>query len=219
MLFEKTSKIKIDIISDVVCPWCVVGYKRLEQALKELDVEDKFEIEWHPYELNPTISLEGENAVEYLAKKYNMSVEKVNSFQETLTKNGAELGFTFNYYADMKTVNTRDAHIMLSFAKEFAQQTELKMRLFSAHFTEQKDISKREVLVQIIQSMGLDKDAFRARLDDKNARKSIQEEEEYWHQKGVNAVPTMVFNTKSSMNGAYPVETYKQVLSELLGLK
>jgi len=211
-----THKIKIDIISDVVCPWCLIGYKRLEHAMKELGVEDKFELVWNPFELNPTMSLEGEDAVSYLAHKYTMSVDQVKSTQATITKNGAELGFTFNYYDGMKTVNTRNAHILLDFAKEFGKQTELKMRLFSAHFSEKKDISNRHTLGEIVQSIGLDKDIFLAKLDDERAREKVQEAEEYWHKQNISAVPTMLFNHEMMMNGAYPVETYKKVLTELL---
>jgi len=211
-----THKIKIDIISDVVCPWCLIGYKRLEHAMKELGVEDKFELVWNPFELNPTMSLEGEDAVSYLAHKYTMSVDQVKSTQATITKNGAELGFTFNYYDGMKTVNTRNAHILLDFAKEFGKQTELKMRLFSAHFSEKKDISNRHTLGEIVQSIGLDKDIFLAKLDDERARENVQDAEEYWHKQNISAVPTMLFNHEMMMNGAYPVETYKKVLTELL---
>ena len=211
-----TNKIKIDIISDVVCPWCIIGYKRLEHAMKELGVEDKFELVWNPFELNPTMSLEGEDAVSYLAHKYTMSIEQVKSTQASITKNGAELGFTFNYYDGMKTVNTRNAHILLDLAKEFGKQTELKMRLFSAHFSEKKDISNRDVLGEIVQSIGLDKDLFLAKLEDDNARGKVQDAEEYWHRQNISAIPTMIFNNEMIMNGAYPVETYKKVLTELL---
>lgn len=211
-----TNKIKIDIISDVVCPWCLIGYKRLEHAMKELDVEDKFELVWNPFELNPTMSLEGEDAVSYLAHKYTMSVDQVKSSQASITQNGAELGFTFNYFDGMKTVNTRNAHILLDFAKEFGKQTELKTRLFSAHFTEKKDISSRYVLGELIQSIGLDKDIFLAKLDEESARQKIQDAEEYWHSQNISAVPTMIFNNEMIMNGAYPVGTYKKVLTELL---
>jgi len=211
-----TNKIKIDIISDVVCPWCLIGYKRLEHAMKELGVEDKFELVWHPFELNPTMSLEGEDAVSYLAHKYTMSVDQVKSTQASISKNGAEMGFTFNYYDGMKTVNTRNAHILLDFAKEFGKQTELKVRLFSAHFSEKKDISNRLVLGELVQSIGLDKDMFLAKLDEESARKKVQDAEEYWHTQNISAVPTMIFNNEMIMNGAYPVETYKKVLTELL---
>jgi len=211
-----SNKIRIDIISDVVCPWCIIGYKRLERAMKELGVEDKFELVWNPFELNPTMSLDGEDAVSYLAHKYTMSVEQVKSTQATITKNGAELGFTFNYYDGMKTVNTRNAHIFLDVAKEFGKQMELKMRLFSAHFTEKKDISNRHTLGELVQSIGLDKDLFLGKLDDENVRKKVQEAEEYWHKQNISAVPTMIFNNELIMNGAYPVETYQKVLTELL---
>lgn len=211
-----TNKIQIDIISDVVCPWCVVGYKRLEQAMKELGVEDKFEIEWNPFELNQNMPAEGEDIIEHLGRKYNMSAQQAKAAQEGTKNAFDEVGFPFDLYEGKRIVNTRDAHILLDYAKEEGKQTELKLALFKANFGERKDVSDREELKQIAKSAGFDVDAAMARLDDPNAIKNVQEKEDYWKREGVSSVPTMVFNGKNAMNGAYPVETYKQVLTELL---
>lgn len=210
-----SEKIKIEIISDVVCPWCIIGYKRLEKAIEELGVKDKVEIEWQPFQLNPTMSPEGKNALEYMSNKYNMSIDQVRSYQDDRVKTGIELGFKFDFFDEMKTVNTLDAHILLEYAKKFKKQTELALRLFSAHFGERKDISKREVLVQEIKSIGLDTvDAMK--YLDSEVKEQLKTKEVYWRDSGVTAVPTMVFNDSMRMNGAYPVATYKEVISELL---
>ena len=210
------NKIKIDIVSDVVCPWCIIGYKRLEKAIKELGFEDKIEIEWHPFELNPNMPVEGENVIEHVSNKYGMNKEQALASQKSMTNNGEELGFKFNYFDEMKIVNTRDAHILLDFAKEFGKQTKLKMRLMGAFFSEQKDISNRDILLKEFQGIGLDIDKAREILKDEKNREEIKIKESSWQKKGISAVPTMIFNNDSMMNGAYPVETYKQVLSELI---
>lgn len=213
---KMTDKIKIDIVSDVVCPWCIIGYKRLEQAMKELGVEDKFEIQWHPFELNPNMPPEGEDIIEHMGRKYGMSAEKAKAAMEGSKKNFDEIGFPFDFYEGKRIVNTADAHVLLGFAKEQGKQTELKLALFKANFSERKDVSNRKVLGEIIKSIGLDVDTAMARLEDTNAREHVQEKKAYWHSQGVSSVPTMVFNHKTKMNGAYPVETYKKVLTELL---
>ena len=210
------SKLKIDIISDVVCPWCTIGYKRLEKAITEMGVEDQIELEWQPFELNPHMPTEGENVQEHIANKYGASLEDQKRSQEHMLEVGAELGFTFDYFNDMKIVNTRDAHVLLDFAKEQGKQTELKMRLVTAFFSERKDVSDREILLQELRSIGLDTDMARTRLDDDNARYEVQSKEAYWQNVGVSSVPTMVFNNKSALTGAQPVSVYKQVLTELL---
>ena len=108
-------KLKIDIVSDVVCPWCIVGYKRLEKAIKELGVEDQLEIEWQPFELNPNMPSIGQNVGEHLTEKYGSTTEQQAGAKEQLTSAGADLGFTFDYFDEMRMVNTFDAHILYQF--------------------------------------------------------------------------------------------------------
>lgn len=211
-----TEKLKIDIISDVVCPWCTIGYKRLEKAISELGIEGKIEIEWQPFELNPQMPAEGENVQEHIANKYGAGIEDQRRSQEQMAQAGAELGFKFDYFNGMKIVNTRDAHILLHYAKGFDKQTELKMQLVAAYFSERKNVSDKEVLMQAVENVGLNVEEAMAQLDNDAARDQVKSTEAYWQSLGVSSVPTMVFNNKSALTGAQPVETFKQVLTELL---
>jgi predicted DsbA family dithiol-disulfide isomerase len=207
--------IKIDIVSDVVCPWCVIGYLRLKKAIVELNIEDKIKIQWQPFELNPNISLEGENIIEHMSSKYGMQKEAVKTYQEERKKTAEELGFTFDSYDEMNIVNTRDCHILLEYAEKFDKQIELQMRLFAAHFSERKNISDRTILKREVESLGLNVTEAMSLLDGEYKNK-IEEKEEIWRKKGISSVPTMIFNNSMMMNGAYPIETYKDVLLELI---
>lgn len=210
-------KIKIDIISDVVCPWCVIGYKRLEKAISEMGIEDKVEIEWQPFELNPGIPAEGVDKQEYRAQKYGMSAADSAKGEAHLTKLGAELGFKYDYFDGMKVINTGDAHVLLEYAKESGKQTELKMRLFEAFFSERKDVSDRKILFQELKSVGLNGEEGIARLEDEAHHQQVEEKKTHWHSLGVSSVPTIVFNNSSALTGAQPLDYYKQALSELIG--
>ncbi|GAM64417.1 2-hydroxychromene-2-carboxylate isomerase [Vibrio ishigakensis] len=211
-----SEKLKLDFISDVVCPWCAIGYKRLEQAIKELGVGDKVEIELHPFELNPNMPAEGQNLRQHLAEKYGTTLEESIRARENLTQLGAEVDFTFDYYDDMKMYNTREAHLAVQFAAKFEKQLELKLALFDAFFGERKDVSDREVLAQLLAKVGLPVDEGIAYLDDINAISQLQNEESYWQGLGVRSVPTIVLNSREGLPGAQPVEVYKQVLEHYL---
>ncbi|ELE7130701.1 DsbA family oxidoreductase [Vibrio harveyi] len=208
------SVIKIDVVSDVVCPWCIIGYKRLEQAIQELGLEDKIELEWQPFELNPNMPAEGENLRQHLANKYGTTPEDSVRARDNLTNLGKEVGFDFDYFDDMKMVNTRDAHVLLQWAEQFGKQTELKLALFTAFFGQRKDVSDRSTLAAILTDIGLDANMGVATLDDASNTDSIEYQESQWHQLGVSSVPTVVFNMESAVTGAQPVEVYKQILTE-----
>jgi predicted DsbA family dithiol-disulfide isomerase len=209
-------KLKIDIVSDVVCPWCTIGYKRLEKAIADLDIKDQIDISWHPFELNPNMPAEGQNVQEHIAEKYGASLEQQKKSQEQMVNAGAELGFIFDYFDDMRMVNTFDAHVLLEYAKGFGNQTELKMRLTKAFFSERKDVSKKEILKEALLEVGLNAEEALARLDHEEARKEVRTKQEYWKNLGVNSVPTIVFNYKSAVTGAQPVDVFKQVLTEFI---
>lgn len=210
------NKLKIDIVSDVVCPWCTIGYKRLEKAISELGIKDKVEIEWQPFELNPQMPAEGQNVQEHIAEKYGSSIEQQKESQQRMAEAGAELGFTFDYFDEMRMANTFEAHILLEYAKAYGKQTELKMRLTKAFFSDRKDVSKRDVLKQALLDVGLNAEDALARLENDDARYELRSKQEYWKNLGVNSVPTIVFNGKSAVTGAQPVDVFKQILTEVL---
>ena len=211
-----TATIKLDFISDVVCPWCIIGFKRLQQAINELEIQDQIEIEWQPFELNPDMPAEGEKLPEHISRKYGSTAEEAKRNADQITALGAEMGFKFDFFDGMRIVNTRDTHILLGYAKDHGKQTELNMRLFDAYFNERKDISDRQILIQEIQSVGLNTDEALARLDNAAVREQNESQEEHWRNRGVTAVPTVVFGNTGVLVGAQPVDVYKQALTGLL---
>jgi len=211
-----SNKIKIDIVSDVVCPWCIIGYKNLQAAIEELGIEDKVDLQWQPFELNPNMPAEGQDLGEHVAEKYGSSVTESEQARINIRERGAQVGFTFNFYGGMKIVNTRDAHILLEYAHQFGKQTEFKLRLFSATFTDRKDVSDRDVLLKEIELLGLNVEQAVLRLQDVEYKNAVIDQETYWQNLGISAVPAVVFNRKSAVSGAQSIETYKEVLTELL---
>lgn len=209
-------KIKLDIVSDVMCPWCIVGYKRLEAAINELGLQDRIEIEWQPFELNPDMPKQGEDLREHVMRKYGSSREDSMKARNDLTTLGAEYDFEFDYFDGMKIVNTRDAHVLLDFARELGLQHQLKQRLFTAFFTELKDVSDRAVLLAEAEAIGIDLKTAEIALDDNERRNRVVAQEVFWQQQGISGVPTVVFNRTSAITGAHPQSTYKQVLQELI---
>jgi predicted DsbA family dithiol-disulfide isomerase len=209
-------KLKIDIVSDVVCPWCAIGYKRLERAIDELGVQDQVEIEWQPFQLNPHMPPEGQNITEHIAEKYGSTLAQQKESRQNMTDIGEELGFKFDYFDGMRMANTFDAHILLEYAKDFGKQTDLKMRLMNSFFGERKDVSDRTVLKQALLDVGLNADEGLAKLDNEEARTEVRSQQGYWQQLGIRSIPTIVFNRKSAVTGAQPINTLKQVLSELI---
>ncbi|VXB84685.1 DsbA family oxidoreductase [Maribacter litoralis] len=212
-----SEKLRIDIVSDVVCPWCAIGYKRLEKAITELGFEDKVSIEWQPFELNPGMPPEGQDLTEHIAEKYGSTLEQQQASQQNMTEIGEELGFKFDYFEGMRMANTFDAHVLLEYAKDFGKQTQLKLRLMNSFFNERQDVSDRAVLKQALLDVGLNADEALAKLDNEEARYEVRNKQGQWKNMGVNSVPTIVFNMKSAVTGAQPVDTFKQVLTDLVG--
>ena len=210
-----SEKIKLDIISDVVCPWCIIGYNHLAAAIAELGLEDKVEIEWQPFELNPDMPAEGEELRAHVARKYGSSKEDSDRARTNITQAGEKYGFNFEYFDNMKIVNTFDAHILLDYAHQVDKQTELKMRLFSAFFTEKKDVSDRNVLIQEAEAVGISAKQSQAAFANQEIKNRVKGQIAEWQQMGVTGVPTVVFNRQSALTGAQPQVRFKQVLLEL----
>ena len=209
-------KIKIDIVSDVVCPWCTVGYKRLEKAIAELGIQDKVEIEWQPFELNPTMPADGQNLNEHMMEKYRMSPEQLKQTQQHMVNAANDVDFDFNFDDKSLMVNTFEAHILLEYAKGFGKQTELKMQLMKAYFSEGKDVSDKNILKQALVDVGLNAEEALSKLNDEKAIEEVRTKQDYWKGMGISSVPTIVFNRKNAVTGAQPVNALKKFISEML---
>ncbi|WP_171234054.1 DsbA family oxidoreductase [Ruegeria sp. HKCCA6837] len=211
---ENRPIVQIDIVSDVVCPWCIVGFKQLDTALQQMGVLAR--LRWHPFELNPNMPPEGQNLREHIMEKYGTTAEQSQQARDRLTSIGAELGFTFNFGDESRMVNTFAAHQLLDWAEGQGRQHPLKLALFDAYFTQQKDVSDSEVLLDAVRSVGLDAEAARQALESGQHTGPVREKQQFWTSRGISGVPSMVFGGKYLLTGAQGSETYAQVLQRCL---
>ena len=209
-----TQPMRIDIVSDVVCPWCIIGYKQLEAALEITNTAAN--IQWHPFELNPAMPAEGENLRQHLAAKYGTTREESVKARARLTEIGSELGFQFNYADDMRMVNTFRAHQLLHWAGQSGLMHNLKMALFEAFFTYRRDINDPDVLVEIAGEIGLDKQRAKQVLAGETYARSVRDEEQSWISKGISGVPAMIFDQTHLVSGAQGTENYVAILRHIL---
>ena len=209
--------VQIDIISDVMCPWCIVGYQQLQRALAAVGVGAS--IRWHPFELNPQMPPEGQDLAEHIAEKYGASAQQSSENRERLTQIGQELGFDFRFSETSRIVNSFAAHQLLDWAETLGKQHALKRALFDAYFTYGQDVSDSGVLADIASSAGLDRDAAAAILASGSHADATRERQAFWTSRGISGVPAMVFDGRYLLTGAQGVETYTQMLQKVLAEK
>lgn len=209
--------LRIDIVSDVVCPWCIVGYRQLAAALAALGTDHT--IHWHPFELNLQMPPEGQNLREHIVEKYGTTAEESDRTRARLTDIGAELGFAFRFADDMRMPNTFDAHQLLHWADLEGRKHALKQALFAAYFTDRRNISDRAVLADIAGEIGLDRDEALAVLTDQRLAADVRAEENFWLRQGIRGVPAMVFDRQHLVTGAQGVEGYTEILKQLAQLR
>ncbi|HNK19603.1 MAG TPA: DsbA family oxidoreductase [Piscinibacter sp.] len=209
--------LKIDFVSDVVCPWCAIGLASLEIALKRLQGEVAAELHFQPFELHPDMGPEGVEVVPYLAKKYGMSAEQVERNQQSIAERGKAVGFEFRMERRSRTWNTFDAHRLLHWAGEVgaAQQRALKHALLSAHFTEGENPGAREVLLRCAAQAGLDATRAAAVVDGDEYADAVREREQLYQQAGISSVPSVIVNERYLIQGGQPPELFEQSLREI----
>ncbi len=206
--------IDVDIVSDVMCPWCIVGFRQLEQALGMTGTGAR--IRWHPFELNPAMPPEGQNLTEHIAEKYGASPEQSAQNRAHLQNLGESLGIDFQFTPDARIVNTFAAHQVLDFALSQGKQHPLKMALFDAHFTQGRDVSDHDVLVDVATTVGLDAAEVQKVLDTGALADTVREKQQFWTSRGISGVPSMVFDGKYLVTGAQGAENYAQLLQKVV---
>ena len=210
-----TAPLKIDFVSDVSCPWCVIGLKSLEQALDQLGPDFTAEIRFQPFELNPQMAPEGEDIAEHIGKKYGSTPEQMEANREGIRARGAELGFTFNMDKRGRIYNTFDAHRLLHWAEQEGRQLELKRALFEAYFTHGRNPNDHEVLIEIASSAGLDAQQAREILASDRYAADVRQREQLFAQLGIRAVPSVIVNDKYLIQGGQPVAVFEQALRKI----
>lgn len=217
---QAPQNLTIDIYSDVMCPWCLIGYGQLKKALDELEGEIAAQIRWRPFELNPDMPAEGEEQEAHLQRKYRRSAEEGAAVRGQMKAIAEEAGVSLGYKGEGEAPpammwNTRDCHKLLAFALEEAGpqvQTALKLALFAAHFNARRNLGDRAVLLDIAAGVGLHRVAAKAALDDPDLEARVLAEEAQAWDMNISGVPAMIVENKFLIPGAQAQEVYVNAL-------
>jgi predicted DsbA family dithiol-disulfide isomerase len=203
----------IDIVSDVVCPWCYIGKRRLEAALALYRQRGAPEphITYHPFELNPDIPREGIPRADYIAKKFG---PRGYSAHDRLVHAGAQLGIPFAFDKIERQPNTLAAHALIECARLHGVQPAVKEALMKAYFVDGLDLTDARTLVRVAEQAGLDRKEAEAAIADEDLRRRVNEEEEKARQMGVQGVPFFILNKRLAVEGAQPPEVLLEAMLE-----
>jgi predicted DsbA family dithiol-disulfide isomerase len=208
-------KLKINIVSDVVCPWCVIGFKNLQKAMIQLQDQIDFEVHWKPYELHPEIPESGYDKKLYMQQKFGDVSGRPSPYKQ-IEEIGKSLNFDFNFSKTERIPNTFNAHRLLWKAKDFGLQTDLSTALFKAYFTDGKDVGSTEVLIEIAVEVGMDQDDIKNFLASKEGGQETADDEMEFIEKSIGAVPTYFINDKYIIQGGQEPETFVSFLGKIL---
>ena len=208
-------RIKIDFVSDVSCPWCVIGLKSLEEALRRMGDEVSADMHFQPFELNPQMGTAGEDIAEHIEKKYGATAEQSARSREAIRARGEEVGFDFQLDKRDRIYNTFDAHRLLHWAELEGRQQALQHALFAAYFTAGKNPSDRDVLVDIAAQVGLDAARARQILDSNLYADEVRARERFYIDQGIQAVPAVIINDRHLIQGGQPAEVFERAIRQI----
>lgn len=214
-------RLSVDIVSDVMCPWCIIGWLKFQTVIDHFEGRLDFRVQWHPFELNPDMPAEGEDAAAHVMRKYGVSAEQSRANSGRMAGIAAELGFVFNRGPGFRMRNSFDAHRLLTWAGALEApdqatatgvQTALKLALFAAHFTDNRDVSDSAVLADVAASVGLDRVRAEAILAGDEFGEMVRTEERYWADQNVTGVPAFVLGGRMLVPGAQDPEVFIRVI-------
>ena len=216
-------RLSVDIISDVMCPWCIIGWLKFERVIAHFADRLAFRVRWHPFELNPDMPPEGEDAAGHVMRKYGISAQQSRANSGRLARIAAELGFAMNRGPDFRMRNSFDAHRLLAWAGALEDpdqaaatgvQTALKLALFRAHFTDNRDVSDPGVLADVAGSVGLDRARAAALLAGDDYGAMVRDEEAYWIDRNITGVPAFILDGRLLVPGAQEPEVFMDVIEK-----
>jgi predicted DsbA family dithiol-disulfide isomerase len=206
---------KIDFVSDVSCPWCVIGLKALEQALERIGGDVVADIRFQPFELNPQMPAEGQELYEHMAQKYGASKAQSDETREMIRQRGADVGFEFRMENLRRIYNTFDTHRVLHYAQLEGRQSELKHALFEAYFADGDNPGAADVLLRVAGKVGLDAARVAAILGSDEFADQVREDQRFYQGQGIHAVPAVIINDRHLIEGGQPVEVFEQALRKI----
>ena len=202
-------KLEIDVISDVVCPWCYLGKRKLDAAIKQVEAFS-YDVRWRPFQLDPTIPPEGIARSEYMSRKFG--AEKIAAIHARLEEAGQEEGLSFAFDKITRSPNTLDAHRLIRWAQPSGKQSDIVERLFNLYFVEGQDIGDRNVLIEVARQAGLDVDLITRLFVEGVDIVPVQEEMSTAARMGISGVPFFIFGGKYAVSGAQPVDALVGVI-------
>jgi len=211
-----SATLKIDIVSDVSCPWCIIGYKSLTGALDKLSSQVAASISWKPFELNPKMPVKGQLLTEHLHEKYGSTKADSDQARDMITARGAALGFQFNFKDEGRIYNTFNAHRLLYWARQFNKQTELKLALFELYFGKGGNPGNAVELINVVKKIGLSADDARKILESDKFVNEVREEETKYQEMGISSVPTFIINGKYMITGGQPIDAFVSTLERIV---
>ncbi|WP_236059431.1 DsbA family oxidoreductase [Chitinophaga rhizophila] len=211
------NKMKVEIWSDIMCPWCYIGKRRFEAAMEQFTDAGSVEIEWHSFQLDPTIeSGHGDNLYSYLSKRKGVPYEQAVQMNNQVTALASTLGLTYNMEQAV-VANSFDAHRLIQLAKKHQLGDAAEERLFKAYFTEGKDFSDPETLVAIGKEIGLPESELKELVNSQAFAPDVKRDIQEASALGINGVPFFVFDRKYGVSGAQASETFLEVLNKSVG--
>jgi predicted DsbA family dithiol-disulfide isomerase len=210
-----TVQLKIDIVSDVSCPWCIIGYQALNQALTNLAADIEADITWQPFELNPNMPAEGQEITEHITQKYGISVAQSDQNRAAIKERGLAVGYEFGNRGGGRIYNTFDAHRLLHWACEQGKQTELKLALFDLYFQQNGNPSDHQQLLAVVNTLGLDVTQAQQVLESDKYSAEVRKQQQHYQAAGVSSVPAVIVNNKHLISGGQPVEIFEQALKKI----
>jgi predicted DsbA family dithiol-disulfide isomerase len=209
------TQLKIDFVSDVSCPWCIIGLRNLQTGLSSLADTVDHDIVFRPFELNPSMQPEGQNIVEHIAQKYGSTHEQSVAARAMIRERAAAVGFTMINDDDSRIYNTFDAHRLLHWARTQGLQQALKEALFELYFTNRGDPSNHEALALVAKAVGLDPVEAKAILSSARYADEVRREEQLWRSRGISSVPAIVVNERYLISGSRSPEEFEQALRDI----
>ncbi|WP_228765568.1 DsbA family oxidoreductase [Sphingopyxis solisilvae] len=216
-------RLSADIVSDIMCPWCIIGWLKFQKVMTHFAGRVDFRVQWHPFELNPDMPPAGEDAAAHVMRKYGITADQSRANSGKLAALAADLGFAFNRGSDFRMRNSFDAHRLLTWAGALEEpdqaaatgvQTALKLALFAAHFTDNRDVSDHAVLADVAASVGLDRNRAAAILASGEFGEMVRSEEAYWADQNITGVPAFILGGRMMIPGAQDPDVFIRVIEK-----
>ncbi len=216
-------RLSVDIVSDIMCPWCIIGWLKFQKVMTHFAGRVDFRVQWHPFELNPDMPREGEDAAAHVMRKYGITAQQSAANSAKMAAVAAGLGFTFKRGPGFRMRNSFDAHRLLTWAAAIEDpeqaaatgvQTALKLALFAAHFTDNRDVSDHAVLADVAASVGLDRTRAAAILASGEFGEMVRSEEAYWTDQNITGVPAFILGGRMMIPGAQEPDVFIRVIEK-----